>query len=119
MTGVVSQQSVLVDRISCQALEVGHSATDESDELSGNELLIDGASDSLENVSASMLDNSEAKTVVYVQFVGVCRPKGHPCPASCVIKRSGGGECSSYHGNPQPQRIRDNHAPCIDCQRET
>ena len=50
MTGVANQQSVLVDGIPRHvhdlhpALEVGQLVTDESDELSGDELLVDGTS---------------------------------------------------------------------------
>ena len=70
VTGVVSQQSVLIDGIPRHArdldpaLETGDSATDESDESSGDELLINSAIGPLENVITS--DDSAAETVVQV-----------------------------------------------------
>ena len=88
---MVSQQSVLVDGIPDHlhdlhpALETGHSLTSESDESSGDVLLMDCASGLLENVTTSSLDDSEVETVVHVPL----RPKDHPCPAFCVIIRSG------------------------------
>ena len=91
VTGVISQQSVLFDGIPdhlCDlhpALETGHSVTNERDGSSDDELLMDCASGLLENVNISSLDNSEAETVVHIPL----RPKGHPCSALCVIKRSG------------------------------
>ena len=111
VTGVVSQQSVLVDEIPrhvCDihpALEMGHSPTDESDESSGDKLLMDCISGPPENLTTSLSDDSEARMWCTSHFKGVRGPKGHSHSALCVIKRSG-GECSSYHANLQLKRIK-------------
>ena len=95
VTGVVSQQSVLVDGIPRHvrdlrpALEMGHSATDESDESSGDELLMDCTSCLPKNVTTNSSDDSEAETVVHVPFRRSTQIKrSSPHPALCVIKRS-------------------------------
>ena len=95
VTGMVSQQSVLVDGIPHHihdlhpALEIGHSVTDESDESSGDELLMDATSGPPKNVTASLSDDSEVETGTR-PTLKACRPKGYPLSALCVIKRSGG-----------------------------
>ena len=69
---MVNQQSVPVDGIPHQicnlypALETSHSTTDESNKSSGYYLLIDCASGPLENVTVSLLDDSEVETLMHV-----------------------------------------------------
>ena len=93
---MVSQQTVLVDGIRphirnlCPALETDHSVTNESDESSGDELLIDCASAPPPMYPLARQTIQVRKVWCTSRFKRVCGSKEHPCPALCVIKRSGG-----------------------------
>ena len=111
VTCVVSQQSVLVNRIPCHvrdllpALETGHSVTEESDELSGDVLLMNGANGPPENVTASSSDDSEAETVEHIPLwrsTWIKRPH-LPC---FICDQEISGECSRHHANPWQKRMR-------------
>ena len=122
VTGVVNQQSVLVNGIPrhiCDlwpALETCHSATDESDESSGKKLLIDGTSGPPENVTTSSSYNSEAETMVHIQFQRSTRTK-RLLSLRIMCDQEIRGECSSHHTNLWWKRIRV--TLCVVCQKNS